>query len=210
MIDLYCERVGAGLAGEPLNALTNVFFLLAAAFSLRDARQRRHAAGVMLAWLLGLIGVGSALFHTFATAWAQWCDVIPIALFQVGYLATYCRELKRWSTPAVVAACVTLVLLLAGAAVLPPWLNGSLGYLPAVAVLIILGVDYYVAEHNTMLLAAAALFMLSLTARSVDQVACAAWPHGTHWLWHSLNALVLYRVLTALGRSARWRAAFQS
>jgi hypothetical protein len=48
------------------------------------------------------------------------------------------------------------------------------------------------------LLAAALVFALSLTARSLDLSACTLSPIGTHFLWHVLNAVVLYLITTAL------------
>jgi len=39
MIDLYCERLGPGLWAEPLNALTNLAFLLTALASWQLARR---------------------------------------------------------------------------------------------------------------------------------------------------------------------------
>ena len=50
-IDIYCERVGPGLWAEPVNALTNLSFLAAAAFvlallpRLRGRAQSTRASG---------------------------------------------------------------------------------------------------------------------------------------------------------------------
>ena len=52
-VDAYCERIAPGLLGEPLNALSNISFFLAAFFVLRsflleqleffeDAQSREH------------------------------------------------------------------------------------------------------------------------------------------------------------------------
>ena len=37
----------------------------------------------------------------------------------------------------------------------------------------------------------AALLALSITFRALDGPLCAAWPIGTHFLWHLLNAAML-------------------
>jgi hypothetical protein len=42
---------------------------------------------------------------------------------------------------------------------------------------------------------AALLFAISLTLRSVDMALCPAFPLGTHFAWHILNAAVLYILL---------------
>jgi hypothetical protein len=44
---------------------------------------------------------------------------------------------------------------------------------------------------------AAGLFALSLAFRVVDLPICPAFPTGTHFVWHLLNALVLYVLLRA-------------
>ena len=65
-IDGYCERTGAGLWSEPLNAATNAAFLVAALVMWRRTEGGRAPVEAALVALLALIGVGSALFHTFA------------------------------------------------------------------------------------------------------------------------------------------------
>jgi hypothetical protein len=42
---------------------------------------------------------------------------------------------------------------------------------------------------------AAMHFTLSLTWRTIDVAACETFPPGTHFLWHLLNAAVLYVLL---------------
>jgi hypothetical protein len=76
-------------------------------------------------------------------------------------------------------------------------LNGSSGYLPAPAVLIILGSILRRIRVGQTLFVAAGLFVVSLAFRIVDLDVCAAWPLGTHFLWHLLNASVLYTVIWA-------------
>lgn len=44
-------------------------------------------------------------------------------------------------------------------------------------------------------LVAAGLFVVSLIFRIIDLDVCARFPIGTHFLWHVLNAAVLYTVL---------------
>ena len=62
MIDLYCERTAAGLLNEPLNAISNLGFLLVAALAWRRARHEGFADVAVLAAILAAIGVGSGLF----------------------------------------------------------------------------------------------------------------------------------------------------
>jgi hypothetical protein len=73
-------------------------------------------------------------------------------------------------------------------------LNGSVGYLPAAAALLIVGalcLRKGEGEPGRALLAAACVFAMSLVFRSMDQAVCTTLPIGTHFLWHILNAAVL-------------------
>lgn len=95
MIDLYCERLGVGLWSEPVNAFTNLSFLIAAFASWRLAKQYQAAlpGNYVLIGLMVAIGIGSGLFHTLATRWAQVLDVLPILLFQLTIFWLYGRRI---------------------------------------------------------------------------------------------------------------------
>ena len=45
--------------------------------------------------------------------------------------------------------------------------------------------------------------VVSLTLRTLDEPLCGAWPIGTHFLWHLLNAVTLWLVSAAIIRRAR-------
>ena len=47
-IDLYCDRTGPEFWSEPVNALTNLAFVIAGLWGLREAR-RRNAEGFVIA-----------------------------------------------------------------------------------------------------------------------------------------------------------------
>jgi Ceramidase len=194
-LDLYCERLDAGLLAEPLNALTNLAFLYTACLAWRVAGARLDLR--MLAALLAAIGLGSALFHTLATPLAQLCDVLPIALLQLLYLYLYLRRVVFLGQYAAQACLLLYVLALVLASRTGAVLNGSLAYAPAALVLCILGTLHYRLRASGDVLAAALLFLVSLVARSVDLVLCEQWPLGTHFLWHLLNAVVLAVLLRA-------------
>jgi hypothetical protein len=85
-VDLYCERVGPGLWAEPLNALSNLGFVVVAALAGARFFRAGDAVAFAMVLLVGAIGVGSFLFHTFANSWSSLADVIPITLFIYAYL----------------------------------------------------------------------------------------------------------------------------
>jgi hypothetical protein len=200
-VDNYCERLGPGLWAEPLNATTNLAFILGAWLVWRLARERGALTGK--AWLLialmATVGAGSGLFHTVATTLTEWLDIIPILVFQLAFLWLYFRDvigLRRMYAGAILV--VFLGAALAGETV-QEVLNGSLTYAPALITLAILGIYHYMKnlEERTVILIASGVFLLSLTFRTIDGVICSHLPIGTHFLWHILNAVLLYLVARA-------------
>jgi hypothetical protein len=77
----------------------------------------------------------------------------------------------------------------------PRFLNGSVGYLPALAALIAVAAVAKGEVVRRGLAVAALVFAISLTLRTVDLALCPAFPLGTHFAWHILNAVVLYILL---------------
>lgn len=47
------------------------------------------------------------------------------------------------------------------------------------------------------ILAAGCTLIVSLVCRNIDMAVCPAFPLGAHFLWHILNAVVLYLLLRA-------------
>ena len=68
-IDLYCERVTPAFWAEPLNALSNIAFLIAAyaAFDLWRRLGKNDPVILALIMVVAVVGVGSFAFHTLAT-----------------------------------------------------------------------------------------------------------------------------------------------
>lgn len=202
-IDIYCERLDPGFWAEPLNALSNLSFFVAAmgiGYLARKNRVLDQPTIMVLIVLLLCIGTGSFLFHTLAVAWASAADVLPILLFQISFLVFYTRKVAG-VTPLRAAMLVVGFFALSTlmARIPPEWVNGSNSYFSALVFLGGLGV-YHRATHRHgpwLLLGAVGVFVLSLTFRSIDMAVCLPWPWGTHILWHLLNGMVLYMVARA-------------
>jgi hypothetical protein len=212
-----CERVGPGFWAEPFNAVSNVAFLIAAGFAL--ALWRRSGSRDLPALLLILVafsvGIGSFLFHTFAVRWAWLADVVPIGLFIAGYLVlALMRFLDLGLFGAILSLAVFEALSVGAIRAFPPeFLNRAAGYLPAIAGLVLIGGLLMARQYGDgrsprcaperdratgrALFLAAGLFALSLAFRVVDLPICPAFPTGSHFVWHLLNALVLYVLLRA-------------
>jgi hypothetical protein len=209
-LDLYCERTGPEFWSEPVNALTNLAFVAAGLWGVHEAR-RRDAGGFahLLCWWVVAIGVGSFMFHTDATRLTMWADILPIAGFTLAYTLYNLRTFLGFSWRKSLAiffafyVCAGIVTIL-----VPEWLrdasNGSTGYLPPFLALVFFGIWVIRAGHPVgwFNIAAAGVFIVSVTFRALDPVICEALPLGTHFLWHSFNGLMLGVVLAAVTRYA--------
>jgi hypothetical protein len=209
----YCERgLDPGFWAEPLNALSNVAFLVAAAAALRQWRalpdRQARRGSVVLIGLVMVIGIGSFLFHTMATPWAALADVIPITLFMIAYLGYALRRFAGLSWPLLLGLVAGFIGSLVGAGMIKcggkACFNGSLGYLPALLALWLIGAVLWVRRHPAAksLLLGGGIFLLSLGLRTLDQAACPATALfggvalGTHFLWHIANAILLFVLLS--------------
>ncbi|NBN64394.1 hypothetical protein GWI72_11680 [Microvirga tunisiensis] len=199
-LDQYCERLDASFWAEPINAVTNAAFLVAAALALRIwLRQTpRDWSALALILVVAATGIGSFLFHTFANRWSLLSDVIPIAIFIHLYLFL---ALRRFLTaPVIVAGGTTALFLVASPFIgrlAAPLVGSSAGYLPALAAIFVVGALCLRRSRETALglFVTGGVFALSLTFRTLDGPLCGLLPFGTHFLWHLLNATVLFLLL---------------
>ena len=195
-IDGYCERLDASFWAEPINALTNAAFLLAALVMAWRLRGTNLPLAHALTGLLAMIGLGSFLFHTVAQGWAALADVLPILLFILLYLFAASRDFLGLA-PRFAALCVLaffpFAFVSAGLLRNLPLLGVSAGYLPVVLLIagyaVLLRRQAPVTARNLGI--GAGLLLLSVTLRSLDMPLCAALPVGTHFGWHLLNGLML-------------------
>ncbi|MDA7948877.1 MAG: ceramidase [Hyphomicrobiaceae bacterium] len=230
-VSCYCERaLNPDFWAEPMNAMSNLAFLFAAAFAYADFRNKRPARGgpviVCLIFLLMTVGVGSFLFHTYATLWSSLADVIPIAVFVAAYMLLTLRWFLELSYPVALfitafVVGLTLVMFECGFIFqieacqdISGAFNGSMAYAPALLSLIVVGTILHIKKHpaTDLVLSATCIFLVSLVFRTID-----GWPErgahaigcmaremgeqtvhlGTHPFWHILNAVMLYLLLRA-------------
>ena len=201
-MDAYCERTAPGLLNEPLNAITNASFLIAAwAAWLLARRSGRLSAGLQaLIWLAASVGIGSILFHTVPNGWTLILDIVPILLFLVWFFWLYLRGLARLPTPLVWAVIAAFLAASASAQAFGNVLHGALYYTPALIFVLVLGV-YHARERadgRYLLFAGAGAYALALVFRTIDQEVCPVFPIGTHFLWHSLVGLAAYLAMRCL------------
>ncbi len=195
----YCERISPDYWAEPVNAITNLAFIIAAIFVLIawSRSEKRLVSVLFLGVWIGVIGIGSYLFHTHATVWSLLSDTIPILIFILAYIFLAMRHymaLPLWASILITLAYIPITYGLAP--MLSPLLGSSSGYVPALLAMFIvgglmLGRDRQIASG---LIVTAVLFLISLSFRTVDEPLCENFPLGTHFMWHILNGVVLYRL----------------
>lgn len=200
-IDIYCERTDPSFWAEPVNALTNLAFLIAALIAFVQWRRagNRDWPVALLIGMVAVIGAGSFIFHTVATQGAQLFDTVPIAVFIYGYLFFALRRFLGLRAMAAGASLIVFAAFSSAEALLVPQraFNGSHAYLPALGATLLIG---FLARHRPagpLILAAGGTLVVSLFFRTIDDAVCPAFPLGTHFLWHLLNAGVLYLLLRA-------------
>tara|TARA_Y100000588_G_scaffold386226_1_gene481322 strand:+ start:2102 stop:2776 length:675 start_codon:yes stop_codon:yes gene_type:complete len=211
-LDNYCERTDATFLSEPLNAITNLAFIVAFVAgwyyyqNYQEKSGRKHWEFVLLLGLICTIGVGSFLFHTFATRWALLTDSGPITIFQFVYMGVFCWHMimpRWWIVPVSWAAFVVVTILLA----IPfpaDYANGSSGYFSSMFFIALLGgyAYYREGERAYFILVAAPLFAISIFFRSIDENICDSFSLGTHFVWHTLNGGMLYCLFVGLMKSS--------
>jgi len=203
VVTTYCERSTQTFWAEPLNALSNIAFVLVAIALLRRLWRDRYPAGGawdiwLLSLLIGVAGIGSFLWHTVAASWAEWLDVLPIVIYISLYLPSYLLRVARVS----IARCCAWFIVFHAFNILflltipGNTLNGSVYYLPSLGMLILLG------RYDRRLYLSAALFILALLFRSIDHAICTMFPPGTHFLWHLFISLTVYLATVSLLHSS--------
>jgi Ceramidase len=219
----YCER-GADPAfwAEPLNALTNSAFLIAGLLAVSLYRRQKFEttdiATVLLIALVFVIATGSFLFHVMATRWAAYADLIPIGIFMLAYFGYALRRFAGCSmlvTGLAIVGFIVALYIAANVSCAPsftpvttalglPCLNGTAGYIPAFSALIGIGIWLWVKSHPAWLhlIFAGLVFYVSMICRAADFEICNAFVvngHrlGSHFVWHILNAVVLYSLVKA-------------
>ena len=212
-VDGYCERTDPSYWAEPVNAVTNAAFLIAAWIMWRRVRGQGLPLASGMVVILAAIGVGSYLFHTYAQVWAAMADVAPIALFILLYVFAATRDflgMGTWVSLGVTVLFVPYAAALSGLFALLPFFAISSFYWP-VPVLILVYALLLAFRHPATargLAIGAVVLIVSLVFRSIDETVCPSVPLGTHFMWHILNGVMLgwmievYRRHMRPGRSA--------
>jgi hypothetical protein len=200
---LYCERHNVNFFDEPLNAFSNLAFILASVYSI-SRLQRMGVKSRVLKWLTGvpiLIALGSLAYHIVPGPVTLAADTLPIYLF---ILTALCYLLYKISSSWLVTGFTisVYVALLIGATILTPasFAGGSIRHLitASLALVLIIMVRRRTKSTPFKLILALMGFIAAIFFRSIDLSACAFMPLGTHFLWHILAGATSYVLLSFL------------
>ncbi len=206
---LYCERTTLEFWGEPFNAISNAAFLVAALYAVQLLRTH----GLRDRWLwalaanIGVIGVGSFIFHTGPSLYSFAADVVPIAVFIAAsftFLLKYGFDVPIWRRAGWVACLFASMIFCRWAGPADFRIGVSFLFIPVVVLLAIFSILYACQPYSshsramTRLFAlASGVFAMATITRALDTPLCAAIPIGLHFVWHILNACVCYWVFKA-------------
>jgi len=199
-VDLYCERLDASFWAEPINAISNLSFIVAGFFLWR----LRSSHSTLMATLVILIGLGSFSFHTYANRLTGLLDVLAISLYLFVFAFLIPKQWPRNSILILLGSVLLLILSIVLAHLLMSYLKPALLWLPSgmylgawfALIIYTLITQYSNKAAARFLWLAVIVFPISLLSRQLDMPLCEA-VGGSHWLWHLLNGLTLY--LSAYG-----------
>ena len=194
-VDIYCERLDASFWAEPINAISNLSFIVAGFFLWRLKSHR----STLMATLVILIGLGSFSFHTFANRLTGLLDVLAIALYLVAFAFLIPKQWSRNSLLIQLGSVLMLIVSIVLAQSLMSYLKPALPWLPSgmyigawLALMMFALITQYSNLHAARFLwLAVIVFPFSLLSRQIDMPLCDS-IGGTHWLWHLFNGLTLY------------------
>jgi len=202
-IDIYCERLDVGIWAEPINAVTNFAFILAAI--IMWIRCKNLVEGRVLAFLLFSIGCGSFLFHTFAQTWAAILDVTPILIFILTYIYAANRRFLVWSKRMSITGVILFLpyqFLVVSILSSIQFFGSSAQYVPVAILIFFYSALLHKSKTNLSreLFVGATILSLSIFARTIDEPLCLIVSVGTHFIWHILNAIMLAWMIEILRR----------
>ncbi len=213
-----CERTSDAFLSEPLNAISNLSFILVAIMIYRTYRDHQDLKGKwiwdlhILTILIFSIGLFSFIYHIYPTPYTETMDVIPIVAFiNIFFFSIIVRigHTNAFQTVVCFLAFVGSTHILVSQ--FPNAMNDSIGYLSSMVALVVIAIYLHMMRRPSshQFLLASLIGVISLFFRAIDNAVCDTIPIGTHFLWHSLNALLLYilmkQVIRNVNRDARLR-----
>jgi hypothetical protein len=205
-----CERIAEGPLAEPLNVVSSFLFMVVAVAIFRYYRrhadlERRWIWDIhAMTFITFVIGASSVIFHSFPTPLTELMDTIPIVTFIMIYFTSVLFRIGRCT---LFQAAICLVAFVGFSHMLvsqfPRAMNDSIGYLSSMLALIVIAVHLHLRARpsSQYFMLASLIGVISLFCRAIDREVCEQFPFGTHFLWHTCNATLLYILLKQIIRN---------
>lgn len=212
---IYRETLMGRLPVEPWNTWSNLIFLFVvlywAARVYRAPRDHRFLAAALPILFVGF--VGGTLFHG-TRSHELWLllDWVPILLLCIACTALFARRagLSVWLLGPLLVLPFVLRYLIIHVWQLPRSWAMNVGY-AALGITVLLPIALHLHRtrwrHWPWMAASATCFALAVTFRSLDHSPLvAAFPMGTHWLWHSFGGIAVFWLVGYIWHSASGQA----
>lgn len=199
-MDFYCERTNEQIFNEPVNAISNIFFIIVSLSLIKILRRNQsNKIYYIQPILIFFIGIGSFLFHLKPNIITLYSDVIPIFLFSLSFIFFFNRDVINinYLNNALLFLLFFFLFLFITPKLNYEILNGSEFYFANYFFLTMYTIWLYLKKSDffQLLLLGFIFFNLSILLRSLDNHICEYFSIGTHFLWHFLNAYLL-KILT--------------
>ena len=199
-MDFYCERTNEQIFNEPVNAISNIFFIIVSLSLIKILRKNQsNKIYYIQPILIFFIGIGSFLFHLNPNIITLYSDVIPIFLFSLSFIFFFNRDVINinYLNNALLFLLFFFLFLFITPKLNYEILNGSEFYFANYFFLTMYTIWLYFKKSDffQLLLLGFIFFNLSILLRSLDNHICEYFSIGTHFLWHFLNAYLL-KILT--------------
>ena len=205
----YCELPVFGSYFEPLNTISNLFFIISAIFlyyfykknNIKDVKSK------IFLFLVILISLGSFLWHLNESDITFFLDVIPVTLFFIIYLYFLIFNIIKNNKNRI------YVLLISSVSIVLLWIifrsffkesfiviNEAYGYVLTLFLFMILLVYSYIKKKDIFkkIVIVFLLFLSAYIFRQADLFICPYFVFGTHFIWHIINAFVSYFAVKSL------------
>ena len=184
-----------------LDVWSNLAYVAAAVFSINYILKsgKTHPLTLFFSGLTLLIGLGSSLFHSYQTGWAQLSDIIPCWTFMMTYIGSalyYMLNISKIRTFFYMLAFSASLAFTGTFHLEAP----SVPWIPAGVMLWILSVGLYNRGRQSYysIGAGALCFTIGLTLKHINPWMLGHLGVGTHWLWHLITALMLVYLTTGM------------
>ena len=189
----YCERTSLDAFAEPINAISNIAFIICGIVLMFKKGMKLNP----LPYSVIFIGISSFLFHYIPTSLFSALDISSILLFVVIYNYMLTKNILKYSIFQSILSSIALIIIsfLIGILFFKTIAGASSFYLGLLLYMIYILFLIKKIDYIKYFFIAIILFVISLILRSIDIYLCKFFSIGTHFIWHILNSLVIYYLI---------------